>query len=136
VAVVAAWAALALPEGSLLRLALAMPMVFWIPGYLVLEAMAPRGPRGQSDRAWRAAAAIAVSPAVAGLAALATALYPGGFRPAAIVGMITAVCLVAAAQATRRRWLASPRSASRPHEADAPDRTDAGPWPAEGRGAA
>jgi uncharacterized membrane protein len=57
----------------------------------------------------RALATIGLSPAVVGLAALATALVPGGFRPANIIASVTFTCLGLAAIAVWRRQQAASR---------------------------
>ena len=95
-------AAAALPSGSGLRLALAVPVLLFAPGYLLVEAAA--GPAMQaSARAMRAVLAIGLSPALVGLVALATAGLPGGFRTGSIVLLVAVVCLALAAAALWRR---------------------------------
>jgi uncharacterized membrane protein len=99
---IAAYVATALPGGSPARLALAAAIVFVLPGYLLLEAAVPTL-GSASRRGLRAVAALGVSPAVVGLAALSTALVQGGFRPANIVLVVTLLCLLLAGAALVRR---------------------------------
>jgi len=95
-------AAAALPAGSALRLALALPVLLFAPGYLLVEAAA--GPARQaSSRAMRGLLAIGVSPALVGLVALATAGLPGGFRAGSIVLLLAVVCAALAGAALWRR---------------------------------
>ncbi|MEA3166596.1 MAG: hypothetical protein QOJ26_1468 [Thermoplasmata archaeon] len=91
-----------LPDGSVLRVALGLAMVFLVPGYLLIEAAAPvtSEPR---RRMLRICLAVGVSPVVLGLLALATAALPGGFHSASIVGLSSLVCVAAAAVAFLRR---------------------------------
>lgn len=98
------------PEGSLVRIALAGLVVFALPGYLLVEAVAPRGKPGAPPRAMRALAALALSPALVGLLALSTALVPGGFKPASIVAVVTLACVGLAALAAQRRVAAASRA--------------------------
>lgn len=118
----AAWSLAALPPGGWPRLALAGLVVFVLPGYLLLAAAEPRrGPR----RRWLAA--LGASPALVGLAALATALVPGGFRPGAIVAAVTVACVLLGVLAVRRREgsrLAAP--GPRASQAPQPARADGG----------
>ena len=112
-AAVAASAGLAyvlLPGGSAVRIVLGLAMVFLVPGYLLLEAAARPSP-SLRPKLLRVLAAIGVSPAVVGLAALATALVPGGFKPAAIVLAVTVAC---AALAGLALWRRMPHAASQP----------------------
>lgn len=99
---VAALAFALLPEGSTLRLLLAMPMLFFVPGYLLIQAFAvPAAPR--KERAVHGLFAVGVSPAVVGLLAFSTSLLPGGFRPVSIVVMVTLGVLAFATVAVMRR---------------------------------
>ncbi|MHB1261120.1 MAG: DUF1616 domain-containing protein [Thermoplasmatota archaeon] len=101
---------LALPGGSFLRMSLAFTVLFFAPGYLLIEAAA--GPaRSMSSRGLRASLAIGVSPALVGLLALATAVLPGGFRPAPIVVLLAVACLGLAGAAFWRRRTPTPQAA-------------------------
>jgi len=99
-----------LPGGSWPRLALAGLVVFVLPGYALLEAALPRRldasgastPRAR-EGTWRLLAALGLSPALTGLAALATALVPGGFRAGPIILAVTLMVLVFTAAAGIRR---------------------------------
>lgn len=106
-AVVALGAALVASMGAAsdgpLRLVLAGAVVFFIPGYLLLEAVLPAGRPGAGPVAFRMACAVGLSPAIVALAALATALVPGAFTPPMIVAVVSAVCIGFAALAVVRR---------------------------------
>lgn len=91
-----------LPPGSLLRLAVALPVLLSVPGYLLIQAAIVPPPPGRRRMA-QVLLSLAVSPAVVGLLALSTALVRGGFRPAAIVLVVTVGCLLLAAVARHRR---------------------------------
>ncbi|MCA1818440.1 MAG: hypothetical protein ABR562_00310 [Thermoplasmatota archaeon] len=93
-----------LQGGSLLRIGLAA-FVLWVPGYLLLQTVEP-----VTRSRWRhAAVAVGVGPALVGLAALATAIRPGGFRPGNIaVAEASLVLLLGAAAWMRRRPLPAP----------------------------
>src|SRR5687767_9846630 len=80
-----------LADGDALRMAFALPALFFAPGYLLIEAVA--GPATAStQRAVRALLAIGVSPALVGLVALAAAVLPAGFRPGPIVILLAVAC--------------------------------------------
>lgn len=101
-ALLGAFAVAALPDGSALRIALVLPVLFFAPGYLLLQALPiPRVRRW--SHGVHALLAIGVSPAIVGLLALSTALIPGGFRPAPIVTVVTVASLALAAVALYRR---------------------------------
>lgn len=89
-------------EGPL-RLLLASAVVFFVPGYLLLEAVLPPAGPGGTPAAFRLAAAIGLSPAIVALAALVTALIPGMFTPPMIVASVSAACIGFAALAVVRR---------------------------------
>lgn len=109
-------AAVALPEGSALRLALALPALFFAPGYLLAEAAA--GPaKAASSRAVRPLLAIGMSPAIVGLLALATAGLPGGFRAGSIVLLFAVVCFGLAGAALWRRKAHVRQATSQPTSA-------------------
>ena len=98
----AAVAARTMPDASPLRLALTLPALFLVPGYLALQCLfVPERPA--RARLLHAAVAVGVSPAIVALAALATAVVPEGFRPASIVVMVTAASLGLAGVAYGRR---------------------------------
>lgn len=101
--VAAACAAFAgLAEGSPLRMAAALPVLFFAPGYLLIEAVA--GPvKEKAQHAVRAIVAIGVSPGIVGLLALAAAVLPAGFHAAPIVLLLAVACGVMAAAGLWRR---------------------------------
>lgn len=106
-AVLAGVAQVALPGGSWMRIGPALLLLFFVPGYLLIEAVI--GPAADlGTRLIRCACAIGVSPPLVGLLALTTALSPRGFKPSAIVLSITVACLVLAAIALWRRTTHSP----------------------------
>ncbi len=108
--------ALLLPDGSGLRMALALPLLLFVPGHLLIAAVAP-WPATARRRLVRACVAVGVSPPIVGLLALSTTLLPGGFRASSIVAVVTAACLaLAGAAAWRRR---SPRPARDAAEGEA-----------------
>lgn len=109
--VAAACAAYAwLPGGSALRMAAAVSVLFFAPGYLLVEAVA--GPAGAaSARLLRALVAVGTSPAIVGLLALGTAVLPGGFRPVPILALLAVACATMAAAALWRR-MATTRSST------------------------
>jgi uncharacterized membrane protein len=112
-AALAGVAFLALPGGSVLRMALALSVLFFVPGYLLIEAAV--GPARRSGaRAVRALLAIGASPPLVGLLALATALLPGGFRAGPIVALLCVTCLSLAAAAAWRRAMPSRQTAPEP----------------------
>lgn len=115
-AVVAALGFAFLGEGSALRLALTLPILFFVPGYLLIETVAGRA-HGLQSRLVRGLVAIGVSPAIVGLLALSTALLPGGFRAATIVVVVTVTCFVLAGVAVWRRWAGS-SSFEQTHDAE------------------
>lgn len=95
-------AARLLGPGSDLRLALAVPALLFIPGYLLLQAVAP-APRPDRTPWARLGMAAGLSLPVLGLLALATAALPGGFRPATIAAAGAAACVALAGTAWARR---------------------------------
>ncbi len=101
-ALLAGLAFLALPAGSPLRVALTLPVLFFVPGYLLIEA-ATESAVSRQRRMVRAWISIGVSPVVVALLALATVVLPGGFKPASIVATITLACLALAGIAMTRR---------------------------------
>lgn len=106
--VVAAAAALALPEGSTGRLILGALGLF-APGYLLIQVgMVPVRPSG--ERIVHAVVSLAVGPAMVGLTALVAGLVPGSFRPTVIVGLIVLASALCTAGAWYRR---SPMAARR-----------------------
>lgn len=105
-----------LPDGSLLRAAVTLPILLLVPGYLLIEATVTSVKPGQ--RAMHALVGLGVSPPLVGLLALATVLLPGGFSGAAIVGTVTFACLGLAALAMWRR-LRTPAAVPAIHLADA-----------------
>lgn len=102
-ALVAALVAAVLPDGSTLRLAVALPVLMVVPGYLLLQALLVPA-RSWTARGRHALLSLGLSPAVLGLLALSTAIVPGGFRPVAIAATVTVGCLAFAGVALRRRW--------------------------------
>lgn len=102
-AVLALLAAIALPDGSTLRLAIVLPILLLAPGYLLLQALLVPT-RSLADRGRHLLVSVGLSPAVLGLLALTTAIVPGGFKPASILAVVTAGSLLFAGIALRRRW--------------------------------
>lgn len=90
-----------------LRMGLALAVLFFVPGHLLLAA-ATRVPTRAGQRPARALVALGVSPALVGVLALATSLTPWGFRPASIVAVVTAACFVLAGVAAYRRRAPDP----------------------------
>lgn len=122
--VAATAAAVSLPPGSL-RMLLALPMVLFVPGYLLLQAFVVPAAEGRA-RLWQVLASIGISPAVLGLMALSTSIVEGGFRLGAILAMTTLGCLALAATAVmRRRALAL--ASSKPAEAGQAATAKSGP---------
>lgn len=106
VAAAAALAWAALPGGSLPRVALATAVLFFVPGFLLIQAVL-RAATTRRQRRARAAAAVGISPPIVGLLALSTAMLPGGFRPASIVLVLLVACLAFAGVAAWRRQAAA-----------------------------
>lgn len=107
----AAAAATALPPGSTLRIALAMPVLFLVPGYLLMQALVvPAAPWRQ--RGIHLLMGLGLSPVVTALAALATSFVSGAFRPGVLVAVVTLVSLLLAGVATFRRL--RPQNAAAP----------------------
>lgn len=102
IAVAAAMAASLLPGGSVLRLVLTLPALFLVPGYLLVQTLA-RGRGSRSRRGFHMLLALGISPPLVGLLALATALWPSGFRAQGILWAVTLACLFLAAAAFLRR---------------------------------
>lgn len=104
---VALIAALAFPEGSVVRAAIAVPVLLIVPGYLLLQALfVPARP--PSTRVVHGLIALGVSPALIGLLALSTVMLPGGFTAGAIFAVVTLTCLLLAAIALVRRARVEP----------------------------
>lgn len=102
-----------LAEGAAMRMAFALPVLFFVPGYLLIEAVA--GPaKASTGRAVRALLAIGVSPALVGLLALGAAVLPAGFRPAPIVILLAVACGVLAVAGVWRRKMPASRPAPTP----------------------
>jgi uncharacterized membrane protein len=97
-----------LPEGSALRLAIALPVLFFAPGYLLIEAVA--GPvKSAGARGVRALLAIGVSPALVGLLALGAAALPAGFKAGPIVVLLAVACATLAVAGFWRRRAPTPQ---------------------------
>ncbi len=104
---IAAAAAFWMPAESPFRLVLGLPVLVFVPGYLLLQALMV--PRKASLPRWvEALLAIPVSPAVVGLLALATWIIPGGFTPRMIIGVVTGACFLLGAIALQRRQAPTP----------------------------
>jgi hypothetical protein len=109
-AVLAAAASAYLEPGPL-RLALTLPMLLFVPGYLLLQAFVVPAATGAA-RGWQALASFGISPALVGTFALLTAVVEGGFRLGAIVALSLFGCLaLGAAGLVRRRALANSTNA-------------------------
>ena len=106
-------ASVGLADGTALRMAFALPLLFFAPGYLLIEAVA--GPaKASAHRAVRALLAIGVSPALVGLLALAAAVLPAGFRPAPILILLAVACGIMAIAGFWRRWTPTRQPISTP----------------------
>ncbi len=110
--------ALALPEGSVARAAIAMPVLLVVPGYLLLQALFVPAGRTRT-RLVHALIALGVSPALIGLLALSTVMVPGGFTAGAIFTMVTLTSLLLAAIALVRRARVDPEPPYRFERTDA-----------------
>lgn len=89
-------------EGSLARLAVTLPILLTVPGYLLLQALIVPA-ASASRRTVHVLLAFGVSPVVVGLLALSTTAVPDAFRPQVIVAVVTIVCLGLAATSVVRR---------------------------------
>lgn len=120
-----------LPGGSPLRVVLAAGVLFFAPGYLLLQAL-PIPHITRWSRATHAFLAVGISPAIVGLLALGTAMIPGGFRPGPIVAVVTLACLGFAGVAWYRRAAlhAHDRPQGNPHKV-AEERGTPRPGPTE-----
>lgn len=110
--VVAALARL-MPEENTLRLLLTLPVLLFVPGYLLIQMFVPLARSGH-DRTVQALVALGASLPVVGLLALSTAVVPGGFRPTPIVVVTTGACILFAVVAYLRRWLVPPAPEAEP----------------------
>lgn len=100
----AAFGAYGLPPGPL-RMALALSLLLFAPGYLLLQAFVVPAARGTA-LLWQALASVGLSPALVGLFALATSVVQGGFSLGAIVILVTLGSLgMGVAALVRRRAL-------------------------------
>lgn len=90
------------PDGSVLRFILVAPVLFVVPGYLLIQACVVKESKRRS-RLTHVLLAVGVTPPVLGLIALATALVPGGFRLAFIAAAVAVACFGMAALADYRR---------------------------------
>jgi uncharacterized membrane protein len=109
VLVLVAAAAVSMDLTGPLRFLATLPMILFVPGYLLLQAVAVPPARGK-ELGWQALASLGLSPALLGLFALATAIVEGGFRLGIIVGLSTVASLGFAAVAlVRRRAVARPQ---------------------------
>lgn len=112
--VIAAFATAILPEGSIARIVMVLPVLFFAPGYLLLQAL-PIPIFSSWSRTVHGFLAIGISPAIVGLLALSTSLVPGGFKPVPIITVVTLVSLALAAAALYRRSSAArPRADGQP----------------------
>lgn len=109
---------LTLPAGNLLRVALTLPVLFLVPGYFLMQAIAVPT-RDATRRLLHAALALALSPAIVALAALLTALFPAGFTRGAILASVTVTTLALGALASWRRVAVPANAAAAPEAADA-----------------
>ncbi len=102
--VAGAAAARSLPGGSTLRLVLTLPVILFVPGYLLLQALLVPVRPG-AGHLLQTLLAVGISLPLVGLFALSTSLVAGGFRPTPIVLAISLGCLTLAAVALVRRLL-------------------------------
>ncbi len=103
--VVIAAVASGMPNGAA-RAALTLPMIIFIPGYLMVQAIVGNA----RPTAFQALIAVGLSPPLVGCLALMTAIVPGGFTAGPIITIVTVASLAMAAVAFVRRL----RSVSRP----------------------
>jgi uncharacterized membrane protein len=82
---------------------LAALVVFFIPGYLVLEALFPEHDARRPSTFLRAIMALGLSPPIVGLIALSSAAVRGGFQASTIVSLVTLVSLALAGIVLLRR---------------------------------
>jgi uncharacterized membrane protein len=78
--------------------------VFCLPGYLLLEAIAPSHLASPSRRAVRPLLALGLSPAVVGIAAMAAALFKAFNAPGIVLAVLLVSLALAAVAALRRVW--------------------------------
>jgi uncharacterized membrane protein len=113
--IAAAVAFLTLPAGSWLRIALALPAVLIVPGFLLLRSFNLTSQARGGTRWWDVGLALGVSPAMVGLIALSTAVVPGEFRAGPIVVAVLAACaLLAVVAGVRSTLLGSRRPVPEP----------------------
>ncbi len=99
--VAAAAAAFLIPDGTIVRWALAIPVLLVVPGYLLLQAiLVPAKP--VSSRGVHALLSLGISPPLVGLLALTTALF-GAFHAGPIIAVVTGACLLLGVTALLRR---------------------------------
>ncbi len=98
--VIAAFAVM-LPNGAT-RAALTLPVIVFVPGYLLLQAVLGKG---EPPSPLHVIVAVGISPPLVGLLALLTAIVPGGFTAGPIIAVVTTACLALAAVALVRRGM-------------------------------
>lgn len=108
-AILAAGAAFALPEGNVARMIFTLFVLLVVPGYVLIQAVVGRT-RSPSKRMIHLALSLGLSPAIVGLLALATAIIPGGFQPPLIIGIVTLWSIVLAGLAFWRRRVYTDRA--------------------------
>lgn len=113
VVLLAGLAFLTLSGGSVLRVILSATILFFVPGYLLMEAAVGSAATLRSSFL-RIGLAIGISPALVGLLALATSLLPPGFRPGTIVAAVTLGCFALAGVAAWRQPIHRPVHMARP----------------------
>lgn len=101
-AVLAAAAAFALPDGNAGRMIFTLSVLLVVPGYLLIQAVVGRA-RTIPKRMIHLLLSLGLSPAIVGLLALATAIIPGGFQPPWIIALITLWCVAMTGLALWRR---------------------------------
>ncbi len=106
-AVVAA-AATGLKSGSIGRVALTMPVLLFIPGYLLLQAALAGRERPST---FHVLMAVGLSPPLVGVLALLAAIVPGGFTAIPIITIVTVACVALAGIAFLRRSMVKPVAA-------------------------
>ena len=104
VALAAAASFLWMADGSVGRLIFTLPLLLFVPGYLLLSALRIGTDRWKG-RSFELFFSTGISPAIVGFIAMAAG-FLGALRADAVVGSVTAVCILLALLAMTRRGLA------------------------------
>lgn len=107
-------------EAGLARTLLALPMLLFVPGYLLLQAFVVPAATGPG-RGWQVLASLGISPAVVGLLSLMTSIVDGGFRLGAILALTAFGTLAfGVAALVRRNALANASPTAKPADSARP----------------